>query len=74
MKYTVLLFITLCTVCNGQELDPFGGNKAISTEATGFFRVEEVNGRWLFVTPQRHGCVALGANHVDKYLDLQAAR
>tara|TARA_R110002049_G_scaffold4601_5_gene32529 strand:+ start:734823 stop:735983 length:1161 start_codon:yes stop_codon:yes gene_type:complete len=61
-----------CTVCNGQELDRFGGNKSIKSKATGFFRVEEVNGRWLFVTPEGHGYVALGANHVGKYLDLQA--
>ncbi len=72
MKFTFLLFITLCTVSNGQELDRFGGNKVISLEATGFFRVEEINGRWLFVTPEGHGYVALGANHVGKYLDLQA--
>ena len=72
MKQTILLLITLCPVCNGQELDRFGGNKAITSEVTGFFRVEKINGRWLFVTPEGHGYVALGANHVGKYLDLQA--
>lgn len=72
MKYTVLLLTILCTVSSGQELDRFGGNKAITSKATGFFRVEEFNDRWLFVTPEGHGYVALGANHVGKYLDLQA--
>lgn len=72
MKFAILLSVCLVTECSGQELDRFGGNKAISSEATGFFRVEEINGRWLFVTPEGHGYVALGANHVGKYLDLQA--
>lgn len=62
MKFSVLLLMTLCTVCNGQELDRFGGNKAIKSNATGFFRVEEINGRWLFVTPEGHGYVALNVN------------
>ncbi len=36
--------------------------------ATGFFRIVEVNGRSLLITPKGHGYVALGANHVGEYL------
>ncbi|MEM9480705.1 MAG: hypothetical protein AAGA58_13710 [Verrucomicrobiota bacterium] len=54
------------------DVDRYGGVKAIESEATGWFRVEKINGRWLFITPEGHGYLALGANHVGKYLDQQA--
>ncbi|MEM7699712.1 MAG: hypothetical protein AAF236_15060 [Verrucomicrobiota bacterium] len=52
--------------------DQYGGLLAIKTEATGWFRTEKMQGRWVFVTPDGHGYLALGANHVGKYLDRQA--
>ena len=52
--------------------DRYGGTLAIEAEATGFFRVEQIGRRWLFVTPDGHGYFALGANHVGRYLDEQA--
>ncbi len=55
-----------------QKTDSYGGNVAIRAEATGFFRVEKINGRWLFITPEGNGYLPLGANHVGKYLDQQA--
>lgn len=54
------------------ETDKYGGNLAIKTMATGFFRIQQISGRWLFITPNGHGYIALGANHVGKYLDFQA--
>ena len=58
--------------------DRYGGLLAIKSEATGFFRVEERpdlagRRRWMFITPEGHGYLALGANHIGKYLDRQAA-
>lgn len=53
--------------------DRFGGTLAIQREATGFFRVEQVNGRWMFITPEGHGYLALGANHIGKFMQGQAA-
>ncbi|MBM3889060.1 MAG: hypothetical protein FJ388_08025, partial [Verrucomicrobia bacterium] len=55
------------------QTDRFGGNIAIQREATGHFRVEQVNGRWLFITPEGHGYLALGANHTGKYMSGQHA-
>ncbi len=49
-------------------LDAFGGYSAIQREATGWFRIEPVNDRWLFITPAGHGYLALGANHTGRYL------
>ena len=42
-------------------------------DATGFFRVEEVGGRWYFITPEGHPYIALGGNHIGSYLKTQAA-
>ncbi|MDG2167804.1 MAG: hypothetical protein P8L44_07745, partial [Opitutales bacterium] len=50
------------------ELDRFGGFKDIQLKATGFFRVDKVNGRHCFVTPDGHPYVAIGANHIGKFL------
>lgn len=60
-------------VASSNLLDRFGGFIPIEREATGFFRVEQVNGRWIFITPQGHGYLALGANHVGKFMQNQSA-
>ena len=86
MKFASLPCLLLCLACaaqhsvstaqqvrsSTQQLDRYGGNVSIKSEATGYFRVEQVNGRWMFITPEGHGYIALGANHVGKYLDQQA--
>ncbi len=50
------------------ELDRYGGFAAQSRHATGFFRLEEIAGRWFFITPDGHPYIALGANHTGKFL------
>jgi hypothetical protein len=40
------------------ETDRFGGTLAIQREATGHFRVEQMQGRWMFITPEGHGYTA----------------
>lgn len=45
------------------ERDRFGGFTGIKRKATGYFRVEKVKGRWVFVTPDGHPFIALGPNH-----------
>lgn len=54
------------------QYDRFGGFTGIQREATGFFRVENVSGRWMFITPEGHGYLALGVNHIDVFLANQA--
>ncbi|GAB5562895.1 MAG: hypothetical protein SynsKO_45420 [Synoicihabitans sp.] len=53
-------------------VDRFGGLKAIKADATGFFRTEKIGDRWMFITPDGHGYLPLGANHIGRYLDEQA--
>jgi len=48
------------------QFDRYGGTTSIQRAATGHFRVEQVNGRWMFITPEGHGYLALGANHTGK--------
>jgi hypothetical protein len=45
------------------ERDKFGGFTGVKTGATGFFRVEEIKGRWCFITPEGHPFIAIGPNH-----------
>lgn len=47
------------------ETDRFGGYPGVRSEATGFFRVEEIDGRWWFITPEGQGFLSLGVNHID---------
>lgn len=42
------------TGSSGIEKDEFGGLKISKFEATGFFRLEKLDGRWFLVTPQGH--------------------
>jgi agarase len=46
-------------------LDRFGGALEIESAATGRFRVEEVEGRYWFITPDGHGLFSAGINHVN---------
>ena len=45
--------------------DKYGGFTRIRARATGFFRVEQLNGRWWLITPEGHGFLSVGVNHVD---------
>jgi len=70
MKTTLSLFIPLALAFANAtpELDRFGGFKDIKREATGFFRLDTINGRDCFITPDGHPYIALGANHIGKFL------
>lgn len=46
-------------------LDRYGGWRAVKSDATGFFRVAELDGRWCFITPDGHAFISAGINHVD---------
>ena len=63
-------FISLLACQDAPETayDAFGGYTEIQREATGWFQVDSVGGRWMFITPAGHGYLALGANHTGRYL------
>ena len=54
------------------EFDRYGGYRAISARTDGFFRVERVDGRWWFVTPDGHAFLSAGVNHADYKGDYSA--
>ncbi len=73
----LILFITLlCLVYPGasaladapaaRPADRFGGDLGLVRQATGHFRVEEISDRWWVVTPEGHGMVLLGVNHLSE--------
>jgi hypothetical protein len=44
--------------------DQYGGYKNTHAKATGFFRVEQMDGRWWFVDPDGHLFYSIGANGI----------
>jgi hypothetical protein len=46
------------------EWDRYGGWTRIRGKKTGFFHVEQIQGRWWFVTPEGHVFFSKGVNHV----------
>ncbi len=46
---------------------PYGGYRHAKAKATGFFRVEQVDGRWWFVDPDGHLFFSLGVDVVTPY-------
>jgi hypothetical protein len=65
--HLVIAAVLFVGVLQAQEAVP--GN---TLAATGYYRVENVNDRWFFISPKGERYIALGANHVGKYLNLQA--
>ncbi|MEM9480710.1 MAG: hypothetical protein AAGA58_13735 [Verrucomicrobiota bacterium] len=47
------------------EFDSYRGLKSVKSEATGFFRLENIGERSVFITPEGHGYLALGINHIS---------
>jgi hypothetical protein len=48
--------------------DKFGGDLRVTRQATGFFRTEQIGGRWFFITPEGHPFIAIGPNHTGPTL------
>ena len=65
-----LLLTVLSVTLLGEmpRLDSYGSFADIQLEATGFFRLDKLNGRDCFVTPDGHPYIALGANNIGKLL------
>lgn len=49
----------------GYGFDRYGGWKRIQAEATGRFRVTEINGVWWLITPDGHGFFSNGPTGID---------
>ncbi len=45
-------------------MDEYGGDKSVTLESTGFFRVQFYNGRWWMVTPSGHPFLSTGINSI----------
>ena len=51
----------------------YGGFLAAQTEATGFFRVAEIDGRWWFVDPDGYLFFSAGADVIVPWMETRAA-
>lgn len=65
------LFLLLClgtlgtNRCSTAEFDRYGGWRGIGSEATGHFRVEQIDGRWWFITPEGNAFFSAGIQNVN---------
>lgn len=55
------------------ERGPYGGFAGTHATATGFFRVEKIDGRWWFVTPDGQLFYSVGANAMSPYSGTRTA-
>ncbi|MBM4286786.1 MAG: hypothetical protein FJ135_01330 [Deltaproteobacteria bacterium] len=49
-----------------EDLDRYGGYKAIQGRRTGFFHAQQINGRWWLITPEGHGFIAAGLQSMSR--------
>jgi hypothetical protein len=71
--FRLIALLFAITTVEAVDTDRFGGFKGVTREASGYFRVEQINGRWFFITPEGHPYIALGGNHIGSFLKKQAA-
>ena len=67
------LFLIVVSACKGQSrhgYDEYGGLTSLVGTKTGWFHVEEINGRWYFVTPEEHAFFSLGVTHAVECIRL----
>jgi hypothetical protein len=81
MKKYVICFLILMTMAytgttlsNAEDrtrytpdtrFDQYGGWKEIKSEATGFFRIQKIDGTWWFITPDGYGFLSVGINTLN---------
>lgn len=56
--------LSLSSVVPAAELDKYGGTTAIKGKATGFFHVENIDGRNWFITPDGNAFFAVALSHM----------
>lgn len=53
------------SVLDEAQFDQYGGWREIKGKATGFFHVEQIDGKWWFITPEGNGFLSIGVNFVS---------
>jgi|SRR3990170_9104669 len=64
MMFPLLSSTGVISSARGEDgkFDKYGGWKEIKSKGTGFFRVEQIEGKWWFITPEGHGFISKGVN------------
>jgi len=60
------LFAFLCGHSHATDFDRYGGNTALKGKAKGWFHVEQIGGRWFFITPEGNAFFSLGVTHTGE--------
>jgi hypothetical protein len=72
MKSLLALYLFTLSHLQAQEFDRYGGTMAIKGNATDWFHIEKVDDRRFFITPEGHGYIPIGVNHVGNYFSGKA--
>jgi len=59
LRCSIASIALLCGQSHAVESDRYGGNPALKLKATGWFHVEQLGGRWFFVTPKGNAFLSL---------------
>lgn len=68
MKTPILFWSCLVTgwaTLAAADRDRYGGSDVVRGTATGFFRTEQIEGRWWLITPDGNGFLSKGVNHIN---------
>ncbi len=65
----VLALLPCFATAQGADTDAYGGSTRVRWEATGWFRLQQHDGRFWLVTPDGHPFFNLGINHLAAGLD-----
>lgn len=64
------MFLSSCGAKEDSKYDIFQGYKSLKDEKTGWFHVNEIEGRWYFITPEGNAFFSLGATHAVECIKL----
>ncbi|TWT81501.1 hypothetical protein CA13_29540 [Planctomycetes bacterium CA13] len=59
-----LILLGMATLTMAEELDAYGGLRSIQGERTGFFHLQQINGRDWFITPEGNAFFAVALSHL----------
>jgi hypothetical protein len=64
--WSLLLLEPVASAQTAVDYDAYCGMLSLKGRQTGWFHVEEILGRWYFVTPEGHAFFSIGATHAGE--------
>lgn len=65
LNSAICLLTSFIMVMGASDYNEYGGWTAIQGEKTGYFHVEQINGKWWIIDPAGNGFISKGVNHIS---------